>query len=379
MATIVHFGKYYLPDLGGIESVTVGLAQGAAVAGHSVSVICFQKAQAKAQEVIERVSVIRTPIWRVMASQPLGWKYFRSCLTAASGADIVHLHAPNMLAGLCALLMGKRPRLVVHWHSDVLNKGALGRLVKPLETALLRRADVVVATSKVYALASSPLAPFMNKVKIVPIGVAQIPEPQHASALPAELAAKINGRKIVLAVGRLVPYKGFEVLIEAAKSLSDDAVVVIVGGGPLNSELSRTIDRSGLGDRVILAGRVSDGMLHALFAHAALYCMSSTYRAEAFGVVLVEAMAHGLPIVATDIAGSGVPWVNEHGVSGLNVPVNQPKLLAHACNEILGSSELRGKLSCGARQRYEAEFTEQTSVERMLNIYAGLNFPATDR
>ena len=76
---------------------------------------------------------------------------------------MIHLHAPNMLGALCCLMVGKRPRLLVHWHSDVIDKGWLGKVFKPLETALLRRADCIVATSNVYAEASSTLKRFRRR------------------------------------------------------------------------------------------------------------------------------------------------------------------------------------------------------------------------
>jgi len=149
-------------------------------------------------------------------------------------------------------------------------------------------------------------------------------------------------------------------------------VVVIVGGGPLHKDLQRAVDAAHVNDRVVLAGRLSYPALHALFESATLYCLPSVYRAEAFGVVLLEAMAYGLPIVATDIPGSGVPWVNQHGNSGLNVPVGDVKALADGCNQILASEELRSTLSKGARQRFLAEFTEAVSVQRMMLAYERL-------
>jgi len=277
-----------------------------------------------------------------------------------------------MLGALCALFIPARTRLLVHWHSDVLNKGFLGKILHPLETALLRRANRIVATSKVYADASETLALFKNKIAVVPIGV---PDAKHDGSdcqLPAALESLIGSRKIVLSVGRLVPYKGFDVLIQAAQQLVKDSVVVIVGGGPLQQELQQAITRGRGEDRVVLTGRLSDAALHALFERAALYCLPSTYRAEAFGVVLLEAMTYGLPIVSSNIPGSGVPWVNQHGLSGLNVPIGDAKALANACNQILGSKELRSRLSKGARQRFLAEFTEDVSIARMMATYEGL-------
>lgn len=369
MPNIVHFGKYYFPDAGGIESVTISLAGGAVASGHSVSVVCFEKTPASCNEVIDGVRVIRAPITKIIASQPLGIKYFLQCLKHAKSADVIHLHVPNMLAALCALFIGKKPRLLVHWHSDVINKGVLGKILRPLETALLRRADRIVATSRVYADESDTLRPYKNKISVVPIGVPVAKHDGTDADLPASFDEQIRGKKIILAVGRLVPYKGFNVLIDATKHLLNDSVVVIVGSGPLQQKLQLAIELANVKGKVILTGRLSDAALHALFQRATLYCLPSTSRAEAFGVVLLEAMTYGLPIVATNIPGSGVPWVNQHGTSGLNVEVGDPVALAQACNQILATPELRSCLSDGAHLRFATEFTEAVSVKRMMHVY----------
>jgi glycosyltransferase involved in cell wall biosynthesis len=369
MTDIVHLGKYYAPDAGGIESVTLSLARGAAAAGHTVTVVCFEKSRARREEVMEGVRVLRAPITKLLASQPLGLRYFFLCLKAARQADVIHLHLPNMLAALCILFIGKKPRLLVHWHSDVVNKGILGALLRPLVDAVLRRSDCIVATSEVYANASSTLKPHRAKITVVPIGVADPKRMDAQQSLPQEIEDRVGGRKIILAVGRLVPYKGFHWLVAAAKDLAADVVIVIVGGGPLHSALGEAIASAGMAERVVMTGRLSDQALQALFERASLYCLPSTDRAEAFGVVLLEAMAYGLPIVASDIPGSGVPWVNQHGVSGLNVTVGDPAALAAACNRILDSAELHATLSAGARQRFMSEFTEEVSVQRIMAAY----------
>lgn len=372
MANLVHFGKYYFPDLGGVESVTLSLAKGAVAVGHSVSIVCFKKTFAKSHEFIDSVQVFRSPIMKLVASQPLGFKYFFQCLKSAENADLVHLHVPNMLGVLCAFVMNKKVKLLVHWHSDVINKGVLGKILQPLEIALLRRSDCIVVTSKVYADASSILAPFKSKIKVIPIGVSDTMLRSNKVSLPRSIEEKVRGRRIVLSVGRLVPYKGFDVLIEAAKHMSTDLVTVIVGSGPLHDALKLAVDIAGVRDSVILTGRINDDVLQLLFSRAAIFCLPSTYRAEAFGVVLIEAMAYGLPIVTTDIPGSGVPWVNQHGISGLNVPVRNAKALALAFNQIHGSENLRSRLSQGARNRYLSEFTEELSIKRILALYSHL-------
>lgn len=369
MADIVHFGKYYAPDVGGVESVTMSLARGAVKSGHCVSVICFEKTPSNSIEVINGVRVIRAPIMRTIASQPLGIKYFLLCLTASKNADVVHLHFPNMLGGLCALFIPKNTRLVVHWHSDVVNKGLLGKILRPLEWVLLRRSNCIIATSKVYADCSEALRDFEDKITIVPIGAPDVKYEGDCSGQSVLFDEQIRGKKVILAVGRLVPYKGFNVLINAAKYFSNDTVAIVVGAGPLQQDLQEQIKLADVQDRIILAGRLNDASLHELFKKATLFCLPSVSRAEAFGVVLLEAMNYGLPIIATDIPGSGVPWVNQHGSSGLNVPVGDPVALAEACNQILESSELRDRFSDGSRQRFVTEFTEEISVKRMMQVY----------
>lgn len=369
MAVIVHFGKYYLPDVGGIESVTASLAKGAADAGHDVSVVCFQKVFVKEQQVIDGVKIIGAPISIILFSQPLGLAYFAKSLFASSNADIVHLHTPNMLGVLCALFIPAKVRLLVHWHSDVINMGILGTILTPLVATVLRRANRIIVTSSVYANSSIALSKFSDKISVVPIGVSGPKNVDSYQQLSLSLEKSIHGRKIILSVGRLVPYKGFDTLIQATHSLVNDSVVIVVGDGQMHQKLEQLIIRSGLEDRVLLVGRLSDRDLHTLFKRATLFCLTSISRAEAFGVVLLEAMSYGLPIVASDIPGSGVPWVNQHGISGLNFPAGNACALAEACNQILSSTELRDKFSYGARQRFLSEFTEEVSISRFLTVY----------
>lgn len=378
MTSIVHWGKYYPPAMGGIESVTDSLARGAAAAGHAVTVVCFKKDEIQGASSVDEGRVLRAPITTNRASQPLGWRYLHWALREGRAAQVVHLHAPNMLAALAGVLVGRGPKLVVHWHSDVVNKGLLGRLLRPLEAALLRRADRIVCTSQAYADASLPLRLFIDKVSVVPIGVPDIPNPVTSQGstkidgLSDELHERISGRRIILAVGRFVPYKGFDVLVQAASHLNNDALVVIVGTGPLQSHIQGLIDADGLGHKVLLAGRQSDVTLSALFKRAELFCLPSVERSEAFGVVLIEAMSHGLPVVTTQIPGSGVPWVNADGVSGFNVPVGDAQALADACNKILESDALRSALARGARKRFEREFTDTVATARILELYSAL-------
>lgn len=379
---VVHLGKFYPPDNGGIESVTAALARGAAAAGLRTTVFCFEE-HGRGDALDQGVQVLRVPAFK-LASQPLSAAYYTRGLRLARQADIVHVHLPNMLAAVVIARLPPGPKVVLHWHSDVVGKGLLAKLTRPIERAMLRRADRVVCTSQAYADASATLRPFIDKVVVVPLGVPEVPQPRPSAgearaALPAALRQHLGQRPLVLAVGRLVPYKGFDVLINAADRLSTDAAVVIVGGGPLQEALRAQVGQAGLGQRVLLAGRVDDTTLAALQCLTTVYCMPSVERSEAFGVALAEALARGLPAVATQIAGSGVPWVNLDGVTGFNVPPGDATALAATLDRLLSDGDLRARMALGARQRYEALFTEHQSIVRTLDVYRQLLMPAATR
>ena len=365
--SIVHLAKYYSPDQGGMESVTQVLAEGHS-GTHRVTVVCFSHGETS-QERLRGVQVNRFRIGWLRASQPFSRGYFFGGLRFARQANVVHLHAPNLLASVMSLLLPASCKLVVHWHSDVVGKGWLAYLVRPLEKAMLKRADSVIATSPAYLAHSKPLQSIRRKVKVIPIG---IPDPVPTSSdqpLPAAMVEFLQGRKMVLAIGRLVPYKGFENLIAAAASLPDNAAVIIAGGGPLLEQLRQTVHATGLQHKVNLAGRVSNEVLDALFKRAQIFCLPSIERSEAFGVVLLEAMARGIPCVATTIPGSGTAWVNEQDVSGLNVTPKSPLELAEACRRLLCDENLHQKMKRGALERFKSHFSAPVFVERVGRLY----------
>lgn len=369
---ITHFGKYYLPDLGGVESVTVSLASGAARNGYSVTVVCFSKNREIKNELIANVKIKRSVIKKLFSGQPISFDYILKCILESRTSCLVHMHAPNFLALICSLFLPARVKLIVHWHSDVLNKGILGKILMPLEFLLLRRANCIIATSQKYADSSKALRRFKNKIKIVPIGVRDIPRDAENILFLAKQKVATTKKRVILSVGRLVPYKGFDALIRAAPLISEDTTIVIAGDGPERERLSKSVIENNVQDRVFLVGRLSEAELISVFKEASLFCLPSTYRAEAFGVVLVEAMAHGIPIVSCNIPGSGVSWVNKEGVSGINVPIGNAAEIANACNKILDDVELREKLSRGARNRYLKLFTEERSLDSILSIYREL-------
>ena len=188
----------------------------------------------------------------------------------------------------------------------------------------------------------------------------------------AALREEYKGKKIIFSLGRLVSYKGYKYLIDSARHLDDSYVILIGGGGPLKTPLREQIENSGLQDKVKLLGFLSDAEVSAYFGACDLFCMSSVYATEAFGIVQIEAMSAGKPVVATKIPGSGVSWVNAHKESGLNVEPKDSEALADAFMHILESEDDYQHFAEQAQQRYWTMFTKSKMIEKCVEIYKSL-------
>lgn len=369
---VLHLGKFYSPEYGGIESVTQILAEGI-TSSYQVRVICFTQLQRKmTKDTINEVSVIRYPVFIAFLSQPLSFSYFLQCIKQSRQVDIIHIHTPNLLATAAAFFIPRSKKIVVHWHSDILNKGWMGKLVQPIEKWLLKRADKTIVTTNQYIEGSKLLKTVLDKISIIPIGIEDLSQFATTELDDSKLKEFIQNKQVVLSIGRLVPYKGFKYLIDSARFLDKHKVIVIVGAGKQRVELSEMIIDLNLSHKVYLAGKLSMPDLQAMYRLADIFCLASVDRAEAFGIVLLEAMSFGLPVVATRIDCSGVSWVNQHGFSGLNVAVKDSKALSRVFNNILDNNQLYDKLSRGSKDRYQSEFTQQKFIENILELYNSL-------
>lgn len=366
---LLQVSKFFPPVMGGIESVAWELAEGMHRTGHSVAVLCSNQAwlgrleHTESGYPVRRAGRLATLLsTSIVPSMP--WHLARM----AEGADIVHLHMPDPMAAAAFRVAGPAAKLIVHWHSDVIRQRRALALYQPLQSWLLERADVIIATSPPYADSSEPLRPWRHKVRVVPIGISEHPA-SRSEARVQEIRRRYHDRKLVFALGRMAYYKGFDVLIEAAKWLPEDCAVVIGGDGELREAYRALVHRAGLAGRVFLPGHIDDDELPNWFYACDIFCMPSTVRAEAYGVAMLEAMAAARPVVASDIPGSGVPWVNVHGVTGLNVPVGRADLLGLRLAELLADPERRREMGQAARSRYVREFRAETMIDRMVDLY----------
>ena len=360
---VLQLGKFY-PIFGGVEKVMYDLTTGL-----GCDMLC---ASADKRREFNTVSldgggcILVAPTLFKAAGTMIAPKMVSWLKRHAKEYDLIDIHHPDPMAGLALRLSRFKGKVILHWHSDIIGKGVFRFLYKPIQNWLVRRADKIVGTTPVYISESPDLKDVQDKTTFVPIGI----EPLHPEGESVEkIRQEFIGKKLVFSLGRLIPYKGYEHLIRAASYLPDDYSVVIGGSGPLRDRLQDEIDRLGLSGKVALAGYMEDKDLPAWFAAADVFVLPSVTKNEAFGIVQIEAMSVGTPVVATKIPGSGVSWVNEDGVSGLNVETRNPKALANAVVAITKDEITRKAFSDGAKQRYECLFGKDMMINKITELY----------
>lgn len=372
---VLQLGKFY-PVRGGVEKVMYDLFEGLNADGIHCDMLCA-RIEEGTPECVPSVGsghLVAVKALAKLAGTMIAPSMPRRLrrLVREENYDLIHVHHPDPMAALSLLLSGYKGKVVLHWHSDILSQKFFLAFYKPLQNWLIRRADLILGTTPVYVEQSPHLAAARashKRISFLPIGVRPLRNAASDASLAAEvgrLRSELGGRRIIFSLGRLIPYKGYETLIEAAALLPDDCIVVIGGGGPLEASLRAKVSDMGLEDKVRLLSRVPDGETDLWYNACDLFCMSSVWKTEAFGIVQIEAMSLGKPLVATRIPESGVSWVNEEGVSGLNAEPGDPRSLADCILAVLEDAE---KYSLGAAQRYAANFTYGRMIERCKDFY----------
>ena len=360
MFSVLHIGKYYPPHQGGMESHLRDLA----VRQTRVAQVNVVVANAKRQNescLMEGVRITRVARIATIASMPICPGL--STAIRRAPADLVHVHMPNPGAALAFLRSGHIGRVIITHHADTLGRQFFRQFSDPFVVRLMRRASRIIVTSNRYLNSSLELMPFHDKCRVIPLGI-DIHSPLDADPVAVSGLRRKFGDRLLLAVGRLVPYKGFDILIRSMKHI--EGRLILIGAGPQANALASLAEAEGVQGKVSLLGQVED--LGPYFAAASVFILPSINRAEAFGIVQLEAMAAGLPVVNTDID-SGAPEVSLDGITGLTVPPSDPISLARAVSSLLDDRNLQLKMGEAGRKRVREEFSVEQMSARTMQIY----------
>ena len=361
--SVLHIFKVYYPDLfGGTLSVIRDICAGLKDI-FSAGVLVCSSGGGKSQIVVNDVAVERVRSFGDVLSLPAAPTYPLRLWRRIAEHDLLALHAPFPLADLVfAFGLGRNRPLVVHWHADIVSHAALRPFVEPLMRRTLRRADAIIVSDAALVENTPLLREFAGKCHTVPFGVDVAkyhqPSPRHD---------RVNTRgRLVLACGRLVPYKGFDVLVRAAVGQSFE--VWIVGEGRERERLEQLIESLGVADRVRLLGSVPESERVKLMSIADVFVMPSVTSAETFGLVQLEAMAAGRPIVNTALD-TGVPHVARDGIEAITVPPGDAGKLGDAINTLIADPERRQRMGLAARQRAITRYSTTAFKEGVETVY----------
>ncbi|GHU81684.1 mannosyltransferase [Bacteroidia bacterium] len=368
---ILHIPNYYPPHIGGIEDVCHSIVSG--LLGYHHQIICFNDEKKTKKDIYEGVEVIRCGVIKKLFSQSLSLSFFvelRKVFTDFD-PDIVHFHTPNPLSSVYLLaLIPEKTKLIVHWHSDIIEQDSLYKLYRPVEKRLLKRADKIIATSPTYVSGSKPLCIWPDKLQIIPntVNVEKLRKRPGDDVEIEKIKNLYGGKKLVFTFGRHVPYKGLQYLIDAAPLISDAAVVIISGIGPLSDKLQKMANHPSL----CFLNRLNDDELRQYLYASDIFAFTSITRNEAFGIALTEAMYCGLPSVTFTIPDSGVNWACPNGETCLESENGNIQALADAVNRLVKNDDLRKRLGKNAFERVEKCFVTEAIKDDLITLYENI-------
>ncbi|MBI5032961.1 MAG: glycosyltransferase [Chloroflexi bacterium] len=357
---ILHIYKDYFPVLGGIENHIKLLAETQAARGHNVSVLVASRDNHTHIETLNGVRVIFAARNATLSSAPISLAMFD--LIRRETPDVAHLHFPYPVGEVANHFFGHARRTVLTYHSDIIRQKYLRVLYRPLMHRILARVDCILTTSPNYIASSPVLARWKDKCVVVPLGIDPRPF-ECAVAAPRDDQSPVR----LLFVGKLRYYKGLNYLLQAMREISN-AQLVIVGEGPEGEMLRALARQLGVEERVVFAGEVSDEELPTQYAASDIFVLPASERSEAFGIVQLEAMAAGKPVVCTEV-GTGTSFVNVDGETGYVVPARDAHALAAAINRLIDHPDLCARMGAAGRTRVRQEFTLDKMIERVMKVY----------
>lgn len=362
----LHAYKIYRPDVyGGIPNVIATLG---GIEGVKRLVLVARGLGLRRQFRDGADDITAVTSFGTLLSTPMAPSYPFVFARRARAADLIVHHVPFPLVDIGLLLgLPSSAALVVHWHAEMIGRPFLARLIGPIIRHTLERADRIVVSDPIMIERSRLLARFAGKCVTVPYGCDV--DYWHAlddSDREAVERIKASHPKLVVAVGRLVSYKGFEVLVRAMQSV--DAQAVIIGEGALRSELEALAVQLGVAGKVTFAGGWPRDQVRQYFHAADVFAFPSVTGAEAFGIAQIEAMAAGLPVVNTSV-GTAVPRIARDGLEALTVQPGDPAAMALAIRRLIADNQLARRLGSAGYQRARAEFGESRFRARMAEVY----------
>jgi len=369
MSKILIVNKYFAPDIGGVETVVRQYADWLTSSGeHDVVVLCCSKTLSLRTRVSSHkgIKIVRCSSFGSLMGMPISFSFFYWFVYFSAWARVVNIHYPFPLADIAALVTPKFYKLLYTVHANISGKGRLGNIFKKLSVFSLRKADYLALTSESL---SKIFFPFLSIPRaVIPLCLSAGDKAGGRSkSLPFSLPLEYG-----LYFGRFAHYKGLDVLMKAAEMrVSKQIPIVIAGHGPLSDDLKNILSSNSRIENVFLFDHIfTEDEKFEILSRANFLIFPSTTEAEAFGIIQLEALSCGLPVINTYL-GTGVEWVSLDQVTGITVQPNDVKGLADAIDQIALDEPLRTCFSHAARARVQM-FSEDVVKAKVLMLFQQL-------
>ena len=372
---------YFHPYSSGLSVYALRLARGLAELGHEVCVLTSQYDQKLApEETLAGFRVVRVKVGMKLSKGVLMPGFHTQAKKWIAWADVVNVHMPQFESVVIARLAkrAKKP-LVVTYHCDlVMSGGWFSRLAGWVTTQLgkwtLKQAQVIVQNTLDYAENSAVLKPYLEKVVEVPTPVDSLdPVPEEAKSFRLRFGLMESDKVLGLA-GRVASEKGYEYLAQAlplvwqkypsARVVHAGSWKGVIGEEAYLAKVEQMIQP--FGDKWKSLGFLSDEDFMRFFAACDLLVFSSLNATESFGIVQIEALSQGTPVVASDLPGVRQP-VLRTGI-GRIVPVRDAESLAEGIISVLEEGPGARKVP----EAYLGQFEQKKVAERYQEIYSSM-------
>lgn len=370
----LHISKMYPPEIGGVETVCRQYAQISAELGRTIVFTTSGKAGfGWQQEQDGNVTIIRFHHQLVILQLRLSLIMLLALVLARFGSMTIHIHEPYPVA---SFVFGLLPcdRLIVTWHSDLYRHRAIAWMIEWLQQRAMRRAKAVTVTSPMLAENSPQIATIKDreKIHIVPLFLDKLPEfgedCGRLSELPGFDDFIHENPKYALFLGRFSYYKGLNVLLDALGLLAAKGIrlpVIIAGTGEEEYRLGTIAEMAGV---FIISSYLDEREKNWLLGHAEVFLFPSTFASEAFGIMQLEALGLGTPVINSALP-TAVPWVSLDGETGLTVRPNDPEALAEAMLGFFSGRTSKAHFSANCQARLERLFSKGDQRRKLVRLY----------
>ena len=380
MNRILHIYKTFKnSNAGGVERVINNICSHTENITQSTILVCNENSSLTDKiNISNEISIIKSQSFGNLFSMPLSLTFLLNIhKEIRKNYSIILCHYPMPLTDIMISLFYNKKKntnqkLFYWWHSDIINQKFLKYIFYPFIFLSLKKIDKIIVSNVAIVKYSPILKYFENKIEVIPFYIEKFPFNNNEDDYKIEQNINSQFGNFILSVGRLVSYKGFNILIQSYHKIFNDNLtnpkipkLIIIGNGKCNKQLNLLIKKLKLENNIFILNNISDNEIKYFFKLCEFYVLSSISSAETFAISQVEAMQFGKAIINTNLK-SGVPYVAVNNIEAVTVEPNNINALANAITKLIFNTELRNKLGKNAKIKFDKEFNNNKFFDKLL-------------